>query len=194
VDFSDPASIAEALKGVSTLYWASVGHSVKMTNAVTEGAKMAGVGHVSVVTSSVWGSTRSDTVKRVETALRKADVPRLSMFRPKILLLPEGRPSARGRELRLEALGGLNRMISEGLDSDELHWMESNWFTVAFKKGLHPFQRSFAAISQLLAFVGVLPPGWHPAPAESVARTMWIQSCWKPVNKVEVPNPNPNPN
>lgn len=27
---------------------------------------------------------------------------------------------------------------------------------------------------------------WHPSPTEAVARTVWAQSCWKPVQSVEV--------
>ena len=79
VDLSDERNVSEALRGISTVYWVGGGNSTLVTRA----AARSGVKHVSVMTSSVWGSVKSENVRRTERILREAGVARVSVFRPR---------------------------------------------------------------------------------------------------------------
>lgn len=175
VDFTNHQAIADALKGVITLYWGA--GEQKHAPAITAAASKAGVEHVSVVTSSVWGAKRSQAIRDTEHTLRHAQLSRVSIFRPRLLLVSEkGHNSVQMQAAAQESL-------------DQLLFPE-----LSGTPGINNAMRMIASIAhnlvgkagQLLASVGVLPPGWHPCPVESVARTMWVQSCWAAIGTVEV--------
>ena len=182
VDTRDVASLTAALQGIDTLFWTFSGHSVRDAHTLTRAVKAAGVSHLSVVTSTAWGTSHSDGVKKVENQLRASGVPRVSIFRPKILLLPEGAKGPRGREMELEAQGGLRqvtlppgrlstpsrhggrRMLSEGLDSDELHWFESSWFASVVNAGLGPAHHLVGNLVHALSVAQMIPPRFRSTP------------------------------
>lgn len=109
VNTRDVTALTAALRGLDTLYWTFPGHSVRDAHAITLAAKAAGVSHLSVVTSTPWGTTRSESVRRVEAEVRRSGMARVSIFRPRLLLLPESKSGPRGREMELEAHGGLRQ-------------------------------------------------------------------------------------
>jgi len=177
VDFEERQAVKEALKGATVLYWC--GGNQRHVSAITAATEDAGVEHLSVVSSSIWGAIRNPEVRAFEKLLKGASMRRLSVFRPRLVLPADFGPGPHAAEAAREAQDGLARLIGEGYGVYDHR-------SSAFIKGFVPGHITLGVVLNSMASLSLLPPTWHPSPAEAVARAMWLQSCWAARERLEL--------
>jgi len=177
VDMGREADIASALRGARAVFLCQGDRH--LVDTIAAAARSSGVQHLSAISSSIWGTNRNKESLGFEKSLKDVGLPRLSLFRPRLLLDERDGASLHAKERYAEAQDGLARLIAQDFGVTTDH--RQNHLLL----GLNPVHTSVGMVLQFLADWGALPPPWAPIPAKNVARAMWLQSCWKKTQSTE---------